>query len=165
MYTECVLPMTEMDAQSFLQSDPEEMRRRFEAVIQTEGPILDSLLEKRVLRSYGLVKRGSRIRPLMDRILEAMDTERTWQVSADGKRHAVYWPESYRGKDKATFTECRIPSDRDIMEIPLCEVANLMRSIGVKQKTKLFNLTAKQLGYARKGANIRKTFALAYPLI
>jgi hypothetical protein len=101
----------------------------------------------------------------MDRILEAMDTERTWQVSADGKRHAVYWPESYRGKDKATFTECRIPSDRDIMEIPLCEVANLMRSIGVKQKTKLFNLTAKQLGYARKGANIRKTFALAYPLI
>jgi len=165
MYTECALTTTAMDPKTFLASDKEDMRNRFRMVIEAEGPILDDLLEKRVLHSYGLFKRGNRIQPFLDEVLDEVDAEKTIQVSADKKEHTIYWPSAYAGKDKTEFRECRIPSQRDITEIPVCEVANLMRSLGIRQKEKLFDMTAKQLGFKKKGSNIRKTFSLAYTLI
>lgn len=160
-YQTCMLETTAMDAKTFIAGDREEMARRFRSVIETEGPIVDDLLQKRVLHSYGLAKRGNRIQPVLDEVMDSLHAKATIQISADGKEHRVFWPDSM---EAASFHDCRIPSGRDITEIPVVEIANLMESLGVRPKQKLFDACAKELGFKKKGSNIRKTFALAYRL-
>lgn len=159
-YEECKLETTAMNAEAFLASDRTDMARRFSLVIQAEGPIVDDLLQKRVLHSYGLAKRGKRIQPVLDEVMHMLQERRTLQISADGKEHQVFWPNGME-----SLNDCRIPSTRDITEYPIVEIANLMETIPTKNKKELFEKTARALGFKKKGTNIRKSFSLAYRLL
>lgn len=163
-YRSAVLDVSAMTAEQFLSSSREEMQRRFKTVIETEGPIVDDLLQKRVLRSYGLSKRGRRIQPVLDEVMASLQAVTTTQTSCDKHVHQVFWPEAWRDKQPLLdWREVRVPSERDITEYPIVELANLMDDIGLKTpKKKLFLATLGRLGFKKQGTHIRSSFALAY---
>lgn len=152
-----------MTSEELLASDRAEIARRMLLVIKTEGPILDDVLEKRVLHSYGLKKRGNRIAPFFREIRLSLNAVTTTQISSDGQEHLVYWQESWRGKDIARlYDSFRAPSARDITEYPLIEVANLMQALGPKKSRKtLWVDLLHAMGFSKQGTQIRATFKLA----
>lgn len=162
-YQEMTLEATALTAGQLLEVGHEEIARRMRLVIELEGPILDDLLEKRVLHSYGLVKRGSRIAPLFSEIRASLGAVTTVQQSCDGMEHTVYWPESWRGRDiEGEYTDFRAPSPRNITEYPIIEVANVMAQVGLKKSRKVLWLeTLHRLGFTKQGTQIRATFKLA----
>ena len=163
-YQETALEVTALTAEQLLSGDRGEIARRMRLVIELEGPILDDLLEKRVLHSYGLVKRGSRIAPLLSEVRASLGAVTTTQRSCDGNEHTVYWQESWKGRDiEGTYTSFRAPSPRDISEYPVIEVANVMAQVGLQQSRKALWLeTLRLLGFTKQGTQIRATFKLAY---
>ena len=54
-----------------------EIKERMEKTIETEAPVLESLLYKRVINSLSLKKVGSRILPVFDRIASSLNARIT----------------------------------------------------------------------------------------
>ena len=162
-YQETALEVTALTAGQLVESDRGEIARRMRLVIDREGPILDDLLEKRVLHSYGLKKRGSRIAPLFSEIRASLNAVATIQKSCDGHEHTVYWQESWRNRDiEGEYTSFRAPSSRDRCEDGVSGVGNVMTQVGVEKNRKVLWLeTLHLLGFTKQGTQIRATFKLA----
>ena len=95
------------------------LRRMTAFVIETEGPINDELLVRRVARHHGFGRAGAQVR---DIVLQAV--EHRFPRSTEGER-TIFWP---AGSDK-TIAVCRVGADeaRDHSEIPDVELAALAR--------------------------------------
>ena len=142
---------------------------RFNKVIEFEGPIIDDLLELRVLHSFDVKQRGKNIQKFLDDILLKMDVLKTIQVDCANQNHYVFWPERYNkyGKDvENKYIQFRKPNEDDaskrgIQDYPQVEIRNAMLSL-IKEKGKylkqpLIEDTAKLLGFKRLGTAIIET--------
>ena len=91
----------------------DEIRARMCTVIETEAPIREALLFKRVIYSLSMKKVGSRIEPVFSRIAESLPYEKSEE---DGEKVFHFGDES--------FFRTSIDSDRYSYQIPIEEAAN-----------------------------------------
>lgn len=165
-YTCAQLEMTPMTPEQFMASDREDMKNRFLRVIAAESPVVDDWLQLEVLHSYGMKKRGRRLKPILDDVMASLPSVVTVQKSADGKEHSVYWSDAWRGKDiEREYTSYRLPGGRDVTDIPVIEIANAMAGVAVRKKAETFKATAQIFGWKKQGTNIKKTFSRAWSFL
>ena len=97
------------------------IRRQIEEIVQTEGPIYESLLKKRITKAWGFARAGGNIAAVLR---ECLPGDLTATANAD---EPVYWP---REVSPAEYRDYRVGTDRDsrraIDEIPPEELANAM---------------------------------------
>ncbi len=130
-------------------------------VIQGEAPISHSLLTRKVVQSFGIVRSGNRIQNYMDCIYDEASLPYTVQ---DGEK--IYWrndqtPESY------TLIRVSREEDnkRDIKDVPLIEAVNavcyvLNQQISLSEED-LIRESAKLMGYTRMGTVVSALFTNA----
>jgi hypothetical protein len=91
-------------------------------VINTEGPVLESILRKRICERWMFTRAGNNIRDILDECIPR-NLAKTTQ-----KGEKVFWPEIIKPEDYPYF---RYPSKqkeskRGIHEIPTKEIVNAM---------------------------------------
>jgi very-short-patch-repair endonuclease/DNA polymerase III delta prime subunit len=130
----------------------EQMRR----IINSEGPIVESLLFKRVIKEWGFSRIGSAMAVVLDRSVP-LSRALTKQF---GER--VYWPE---GVDYRSYRDFRTPGNTDdarrsVKELPLEEIANAMKSLQERFRAlpdeTLLAESAKIFGFGRLTATVRE---------
>ena len=138
------------------------IRAQIREVIQTEGPIYESLLKKRITKAWGFARAGGNLAAVLKECLPAgsVTTRRTDET--------VYWPE---GVDPAGYSDYRVGSDKEskraIDEIPPEELANAMCEVlfdfASCEKDVLFRETIRLFGLNTLTAKARQylEFALA----
>lgn len=133
----------------------DEIRARMCTVIETEAPIREALLFKRVIYSLSMKKVGSRIEPVFSRIAESLPYEKSEE---DGEKVFHFGDES--------FFRTSIDSDRYSYQIPIEEAANCIlyiieREGRILTKSALRRLFQKELGYEKLGSQIDRLFERA----
>ncbi len=134
-----------------------EIRERMLKTIEAEAPILESLLYKRVINSLSLMKVGSRIQPVFDRIASSLGVRIT---DDDGER--VFHGESVENcfrptPDSAVRYSYQIPTEEAVH----CIQYILEREGRIITKSELSRLFKAELGYDRMGAQVDKLFKKA----
>lgn len=136
----------------------DEIKSRMLAVIETEAPIKESLLFKRVINSLSLKKVGSRILPVFDSISSSLPVRIT--EDSDGER--VF--------HKETEDDCYRPTPdsavRYSYQIPEEEAAACLRTILEKHgktmtKKELKKIFRDEMGYQKMGASVDNLFNAA----
>ncbi len=157
-YQSAILSITNIPAEDF--TEPRygsDIKKRIRQVIDTEAPISESLLVKRVVQSCGISRAGSRISGYLDEFLEKMKLTTSAQ---DGD--TFYWR---KGQDPDAYAGFRVSgegdSHRDVRDVPMQEVANaicvvLHEQVSMAQED-LLREAARKLGYARLGGNVQTT--------
>ena len=130
----------------------EEIRKRMSAVVETEAPIREALLFKRVINSISMKKVGSRIEPVFKAIAESLPFEKSEE---DGELVFHCGDES--------FFRPSTDADRYSYQIPIEEAVNCILYILEKEnriltKSALKKLFQKELGYDKTGSKIEKLF-------
>lgn len=90
---------------------------QLEHVINTEGPISDAALFRKVTRAWGLSRTGNRIEELLRSLLPAM-VVRTFEVEGDA---VFYWPEF---SQPVQWREFRVEGEADDSRRPLVEICS-----------------------------------------
>lgn len=98
------------------------LQRMVADVISREGPIMESMLVRRIARAHGFQHAGPRIQKIIQGVVEDK-----FQTSREGDR-TIYWPE---GADNAGFWPLRGPGPdpRSVADIPLAELAARAREL------------------------------------
>ena len=100
------------------------IRQQIEEIIQTEGPIYETLLKKRITNACGFTRAGGSI---IDILRQCLPDDLTMTEYAEKR---VFWP---RNVFPANYRDYRVGTDRDskraIDEIPPEELANAMYEI------------------------------------
>ena len=110
-YVKVELTFIALDSNGLLsQANNGEIRERMEKTIEMEAPIRRSLLYKRVINSFGLVKVGSRISPLFDSIAQTLD----YPTTEDSDGETVF----HNGKEEDFFRPSPDPEDRYSYQTP-----------------------------------------------
>lgn len=175
-YKACELDYLPIDSTKITKQPLQIFEARFREVISFEGPIIDDLLELRVLNSFGVKKRGKNIKPFLDDILDKMDLVKTVQIDPSNERHIVFWPEKYREYGEQVednYKQFRCSSDSDdeekkraIQDYPQVEIRNVMVSLirekGSYLKDSLLEDTARKMGFKRIGSGILDTMNIVY---
>lgn len=171
------LEKKEIPYKDFTGYDREDIARRFVAVIEGEGPVVDDFLELKVLKSYGIYQRGSLIAPFLRGVLLSTGAVMTRQIDCDGAEHLVFWPERFRGHEDEIealkfdgYTDFRPSGQKENMEegtfrsiadFPQIEIYNAMTSLFAGgeeiKRNDVISLTNKALGFLVKGRQIRET--------
>nr|WP_321298882.1 DUF4011 domain-containing protein [uncultured Sphaerochaeta sp.] len=142
---------------------------KIDNLIDQEGPILDDWLEKKLVYSFGIKKRGGIIQEKLNAIMTTRNDIFTIQSDIYGFEHKVYWPPEYDSVDKRLdYSKFRVydnassvESKRDIKDIPEAEIQNCMRYLLLKNGEMMFselcNGAAEEFGYKRQGQAIKET--------
>ena len=135
----------------------EEIKNRMCLVIETEAPVLEDLLFKRVLNSLSLRKLGSRLLPVFESIAALLPYERT-----QDRMGYVY----HNGKEEDFFRPSPDSSDRYSYQIPTQEAAVCLEYILSQEektvtKTRLLQLFRREMGYERAGSQVESLFEAA----
>ncbi len=94
------------------------IRSMIRQVMESEGPVSETVIIRRIVAAYGFDRTGNRIQDRLKAILVSFKSEQM----EDGRR--FYWPESL---NKDTWTTVRSVGDRDIAEISDLELSNCAR--------------------------------------
>lgn len=163
-YVITALPETPVSPADFQSGSLDrEILSRLELVIATEEPVTESLLVKRVRVSFGIKANGRLMRAKFDQLLTQLNPLYTTEQSG-----RVFW-KTLPGADFDTY---RVfpegdPNRRYSSEIPAIEAAAAMRAMQTSKRQKkadLFTATARELGYTRKGSDVRALLDEAYAL-
>ena len=136
----------------------DEIRKRMLAVIETEAPIKESLLFKRVINSLSLKKVGSRILPVFDSISSSLPVRIT--EDSDGERvfHKETEDDCYRPTpDSAVRYSYQIPEE----EAAACLRAILEKHGKTMTKKELKKIFRDEMGYQKMGASVDNLFNAA----
>ena len=135
----------------------DEIRSRMIQTVETEAPILESLLFKRVINSFSLKKVGSRILPVFDRIASTLP----FRIEEDcGERVFIKDGNdiSFRPTpDSAVRYSYQIPTE----EAASCLIFILEREDRTVTKSELSKLFLEEMGYERMGAQVEALFRRA----
>lgn len=162
-YTETVLETVPITPEQFIGGEmDDDIRSRIETIVETEGPVMQAVLAKRLINSYGMQQLGRRLREKFEALLSEMAFPTTTQ--AEG---TVYWQRNAASRrDQYAFgytgyRYCDEDSKRYSYQIPVCEVVNALvdaleqSDMRFVPKNALFAKTAQLMGYQRKGASVR----------
>lgn len=148
-----------IDPDRFLDTDYSDILSAMIAhVIDREGPVLDTLLARRIARAHGWVRTGARIRERVFQLARARYRTTEEDVGA------FFWPDHL---DPALEPAFRVPADEDSVraadEISIQELASLARNIttlGTKDEA-IYTTMARQLGWQQLRAASRARLTLA----
>lgn len=124
-----------------------EIKERIIKIVNFEGPIIYSLLSKRLLNSIGISKLGKNLKDVFDEILENLQFHQTIQDEG-----IVFWPQNSR-----TYKDFRVSKDRYSYQIPIQEALNgiifefTTNSITYNEAQ---GLLCKAFNYLKKGTSI-----------
>lgn len=127
-------------------------------VIEHEGPVLDTLLARRIARAHGWLRTGGRIRERVFQIARAR------YRTSDEEVGSFYWPDHLNPAAEAPF---RAPAEEDSVraadEISLQELASLARAVIARgaQGESRYTAMAHALGLQKLGAASRARLTLA----
>lgn len=136
------------------------LRQMILRIVELEGPILRSLIIKRVRMTWGLGRAGSRVQDAVDDAITRLVDIRNIVRRADG---------SYASAN-LQLTQVRVPSDddnskRSVMEVPTEELQlamiNLTRDAGAISGDDLYRGTARLFGWHRLGSDVAEQLELA----
>lgn len=155
IYSASDLPFLSLTSDELLSGQYDaEIESRIRRVIDTEAPITQWLLIKRVINSFDLYKAGSRIRVYMEELLGRMKLNDTRDRTG-----TVYWKNRQKPADYNIYRlfgsydlTCR-----DVQYVPDAEIANAAASVCEKESLDYEGLsrkTAALLGYTRMGSNV-----------
>lgn len=159
-YVRVNLPLTPKESNDLLSlSFNDEIKERMEKTIEVEAPIRRTLLYKRVINSFGLLKVGSRLLSLFDSI----SSELSNAISEDYDGETVF----HSTEDEDFFRPSPDSEDRYSYQIPSSEAASCL--LYVMDNTEKQSLTKSQLyreficemGWEKSGNAIEKLFSTA----
>ena len=133
----------------------EQIRRQMREIIQTEGPVCESLLKKRIVKAWGFTRTGDNILAVLH---SAMPCE--FEVTQLG-HDRIFWP---AGITAGAYRDYRVSPDgknrRGLEEIPPEELANAMYEVLVDfhscETDTLYRETVKLFGFSAVTAKARK---------
>ena len=135
-YVRVNLPLTPKESNDLLSlSFNDEIKERMEKTIEVEAPIRRTLLYKRVINSFGLLKVGSRLLSLFDSI----SSELSNAISEDYDGETVF----HSTEDEDFFRPSPDSEDRYSYQIPSSEAASCL--LYVMDNTEKQSLTKSQL--------------------
>ena len=137
------------------------LRQQIHDLIETEGPVFETILRKRIVKAWGFARLTDAIQTA---IREALPDELETSNKGIGR---VFWPKGVHPEDYRDF---RVSDDkanrRAVDEIPTEELANAMRQVfddlGACDQENLYRETIRLLGFAVLTARIRPALDLAY---
>lgn len=152
LYQMADIPHNVLSAEEYLLPQSEHaIAKAIDAVLETEAPVLESVLIRRVLQSFGFSRGGNRLQSKTVTVLKRMHPTTTTE-----RGKVVYWaakqnPETYKGFRASGEANHK----RDAKDVPCGElvnalVATLHNQIGLPRQD-LIRETAKLLGYSRLG--------------
>lgn len=151
-YAVTQLPYTPMNADLFLTVNDALIRQHCLAVLQTEAPIAESLLVRRVLSAFGISRAGSRVSAKIMVVARSLGFSRVKEETS-----YVYYessPQEYRGFRLAETDEAK----RDVKDLPMAEIDNAIKAVLIQQyglpHADLMREAAKILGYSRIGSYV-----------
>lgn len=123
------------------------VRRQLKSIIAAEQPITNTLLYKRIAKIWNLNRVTARLQLEIDTWL----SKNMYIDPLSDKTTVVYWENEEKSKGYRTY---RLNSNRDILDIPLPEVMNVVRYVMEQQlsmpKEDLKRMTYQMLGFTRK---------------
>lgn len=124
VYTQASIPAGD-PSKFYEHSSATELTRHLQLIVETEGPIAEALLFKKVSRAWGLERTGSKITERL-RKLVASSTTRTTEGSA-----AFYWPSGAKPHSWSAFRVAgqSEESRRHVNEICLEEIGALVQHV------------------------------------
>lgn len=136
--------------------------QQLNTIINTEGPILQTLLSKRLLDAWNISRLGGRLQSRIEDLLSRLSLTITEEPNG-GK---CYWPE---GIEPAEYDNYRVFSDdltkRNADELPVREVCNALTYILNQQislpKEDLIREGAKEFGFSRTGSVVNEKMEIA----
>ncbi len=159
-YTKVNLPITPRESNDLLSlSFNNEIKERMKMTIEAEAPIRRTLLYKRVINSFSLIKVGSRLLALFDAVASELDNE----TSEDYDGEIVF----HNGKNEDFFRPSPDSDDRYSYQIPSSEAASCILYIMENSdkpslaKTKLYREFITAMGWEKSGSSIEKLFSAA----
>ena len=119
-------------------------------LIETEQPITNSLLYKRIVKAWNLSRVTPRLQVMVDSILQPYYTD-----NYSMGKIKTYWKDKESASGYNTY---RANSGRDVLDIPMVEIANAMiytieQQISVPRE-ECKRLTSQILGFSHYGKNI-----------
>lgn len=156
LYKAALLPSRTLSPEDFVQpANIQLLYPVIDEVLQTEAPISEALLMRRVTQSFGIARAGARIQEHFRFILGRMTLVTTRQ--AEG---TFYW-KAGQAPDQCDFFRAsgegahkRDAKDVPVQEVACAAIAVLQQQVGLPQED-LVRETAKLLGYTRLGNVVR----------
>ncbi len=161
VYTPTKLTVKELSVDEFLAAPYQrEIQNRVHQILKVEAPILEGTLTWRVVTSFGIARRGTRIQNYLEQIYSAMGLTFTRR-----EEEIVFWgelnPTQYAGIRVTDADAYR----REVKDIPVEEVANAVCYALAQQITlgddDLIRESAKVMGYTRVTEKVTQVFQLA----
>ncbi len=152
IYEAAELPLCKVTTEEFLSAAyTRKISSAVTTVLRKEAPISHSLLCKRVLKSFGLTKTGTKIPERLEKIISSLGLK----ASLDGDA-VIYWYKTESLSYKGYRTNGEGENKRDAADIPSREIANavidvLRQQIGLP-RADLVREVAKRFGYSRTGS-------------
>lgn len=145
------------------------LRQQLEFIISQEGPIVESLLQRRLVQTWGFNRIGNKISDVLSRVILHQGAEQ----QSDGQY--VFWPQGKDLSSPENYTIFRIPNKegtniRRLEQIPLIEIKNAMlwflkQYHAFSDEDALFRGTGRILGINRLTDQSKNYYSLAYDLL
>ena len=147
-----------------LENNLDLLKERFNAVLYSEAPISEGLLERRVIQSVGMKKIGRIIQELLDEFVPTL-----------GFKYTTYKGVKFYWKDEENPKECELirktmsgDNRRDAKDVPIEEAINAIKLAKANNPTLSKDDTireaAKSMGYTRLGSVVLPLFTDAYKM-
>lgn len=161
-YKVCSLPLTSLafSDEFFDSRRMQKILNQINQVVQTEAPISQTLLSKRILTAWGITRLGVRLNDYLESLYTQLNLRYNHQNGT-----FFYWKQEQNPELYKTF---RIPMDetqkRNAEDLPREEVAAALIEILTNQislpEDDLIKETARLFGYARIGTNVEQSMKL-----
>ena len=140
------------------------IRRQLREIVQTEGPVCESVMRKRITKAWGFARAGGSISAVLK---ECLPSKAVRTSCAD---ETVYWPKDI---DPREYRGYRVAADKDgkraIDEIPPEELANAMYEVLVDfascDRDVLFRETIRLFGFNTLTAKARQYLGYAFDIL
>lgn len=164
-YQKALLEEKHVDSQEFLKGDyNEDAKERIVRIIDAEAPITNSLLSKRLINSYGILRLGSLLNDMYESIIKELETEERI------KSEIVCGEKEFYKEESCNYFRPTPDDPEEIRysyQIPVTEALNViiyvLENSGKKLKKKeILELFSKELEYLRKGSQVVSLFNKAF---
>jgi very-short-patch-repair endonuclease len=136
------------------------LRQMIEYVVNIEGPILDTVLARRIARAHGWQRTGARIQERVSTLA------RSFATSTDEDIGVFFWAQG-RGPDVPVVFRGGADDGRNVDEICLAELKSLVQKVSVDGRTSdgVIIAMARELGLQRVRSATRVRFERALELL